>query len=422
VDGAVAPDTLPAMGVLPRSAGVLLHPTSLPSGRLDDDAYRFIDWLALAGVGWWQMLPLSPADPLGSPYASPSAFAASPAILGRPDASVRLEAATAFRARESYWIEHWTRYEGEAALDDQVRFDREWAALRAYAHDRRIGLIGDVPLYVAADGADVRGWPAYFQTDVLAGAAPDARHPEGQLWGNRPYDWNAIAADGYRWWIERFRRTLRFYDLARLDHFRGFAAYWAIPVGEQDARKGHWRAGPGRAVFDAAAAELGPLPLFAEDLGSISEDVLALRDSLGFPGIGVLVRGFDGPADSPHRLANHHAHQVIYTSTHDTDTAAGWYAGLPPNARASIPVRPDEVHWGLIELALTSPATLAIVPVQDVLGLGTGARMNRPGTTGGTNWRWRLEPGQLTDAQATRLRDAVEASGRAAVRRCCRDL
>ncbi|HUP32928.1 MAG TPA: 4-alpha-glucanotransferase [Gaiellaceae bacterium] len=375
----------------------MLHPTSLPGGRLDADAYAFVDWLEAAGQRWWQVLPLGPPDGLNSPYASVSAFAAWNGFLADPDAPVSGREADGFRRANAYWIAEWEDAGG--SIEDQVRFDREWSALRAYALERGIRLVGDLPIYVDQRSVDRLAHPELFLPGLVAGAPPDRLGPLGQHWGNPLFDWDAVAREGYRWWIERFRRTFALVDLTRIDHFRGFAAFWAIPEGKTDARTGQWLPGPGEAVFRAAEAELGPLPVIAEDLGLITPDVLELRDALGFPGMVVLLWAFQGKPASPHRFENHREHQVIYTTTHDTDTLRGHI--------------PDRDPWELIALALSSRPALAMIPAQDVLGLGSEARMNTPGTVEG-NWRWRLEPGQLTPAHAARLRAAVAVSGRLA--------
>jgi 4-alpha-glucanotransferase len=404
---------------LPRTSGVQLHPTSLPGGRLGGDAYGFVDWLAEAGQSWWQMLPLGPPDRYGSPYKARSAFAAWPGLLAEPQARVTKAEELGFREREGFWIDDWARFAGRDAVADQVRFDREWAALRAYAEERGVRLIGDVPIYVAPGSADHRAHPELFRDDAVAGVPPDAFTDKGQLWGNPLYDWPALRRRRYRWWTERLRRTFELYDLARIDHFRGFVAYWAVPRGARDARGGRWRRGPGRAVFDAARRELGPLPLIAEDLGVITPAVERLRDSLGFPGMVVLQFGFDpGDTHSPHRPENHVESRVAYTGTHDHDTILGWWRALDEARRAEVDravhaagVREAEPHWSLIRLALSSPARVAMVQAQDVLGLGSEGRMNRPGTASGS-WRWRLEDGALTRDLSARLRAATEAAGR----------
>ena len=385
---------------LERSLGVQLHPTSLPGGRFGPEAYAFVDWLAAAGVRWWQMLPLHPPDAFGSPYASASAFAGWGGLLADPGARVEPSEERALLEREQAWAPDWAAFAGEGAVAEQVRFEREWSALRTYASKRGVRIIGDVPIYVAAEGCDHLAHPDLFlpHDEVVAGAPPDDLSELGQLWGNPLYDWSAMEAEGYRWWIDRMRRALDLADLFRIDHFRGFAAFWTVAADAETARDGWWSPGPGAALFRSAEAELGPLPVIAEDLGVITPDVRALRDELGFPGMVVLLWAFGGPRTNPHRLANHRVNQVVYTSTHDTDTLAG-------------AMGTDDV-WPLIERAFSSRSALAVIPVQDVLGLGSDARMNRPGEIEG-NWQWRLEPGELTGEHAARLRSAAESSGRA---------
>jgi len=380
---------------LPRSSGIVLHPTSLPDGRLGESAYAFVDWLEAAGQGWWQVLPLGPPDEVGPPYASASALAPWSGFPAEPEAPVSPREVASFRKRHAYWASDWEEAGGNLA--DQVRFQREWTALREYAGARGIRLIGDVPIYVAQGSVDHRSRPELFLEGVVGGAPPDTLGPAGQHWGNPLFDWEAVARDGYRWWIERLRRTFELVDLTRIDHFRGFAAFWAIPEHSTDARDGQWLPGPGAAVFRAVERELGALPVIAEDLGLITPDVDALRDELRLPGMVVLLWAFSGSRDSPHRLENHREHQVVYTSTHDTETLRGHF--------------PRRNQRRLLELALSSRARLCMIPIQDVLGLGNEARLNRPGTAFG-NWTWRLEPGQLTAELAAGLRAATEAAGR----------
>ena len=396
---------------LQRASGIFLHPTSLPGGRLGAEAYRFVDWLEAAGQSWWQVLPLGPPDEFGSPYRAASAFAASPELLAEPDAPVSQAELESYVARHSYWIGEWARFAGENAIANQVRFESEWAALRAYARTRRVRLIGDVPIYVSDDGADVHAWPELFASGEVAGAPPDALSGNGQLWGNPLYDWPAHRATRYRWWVERFRRVFELVDLSRIDHFRGFVAYWAVPKSHRTARGGRWRRAPGAELFHTVERELGDLPVIAEDLGSITPPVYALRDELGLPGMVVLQWAFARARGNLHAPQNHRENQVVYTSTHDTNTAVGWFNALKRRDRERTGLDPREPHWSLIELALRSPAALAVIPAQDVLGLGSDARMNRPGVVGG-NWSWRLEPGQLTAAQSTRLREATALAGR----------
>ena len=408
---------------LPRASGLQLHITSLPGGRLGRPAYRFVDWLAAAGQSWWQVLPLGPPDRHRSPYKARSAFAAWPGLLADPRARVTSAEIADFRERQGYWIGDWERFSARGAVADQVRFEREWSALRAYAAERGVRILGDVAIYVAPDSADHSAHPELFQEGLLAGAPPDSFSDTGQLWGNPLYDWPALRRRRYRWWVERLRRTLELFDLARIDHFRGLVAYWAVPEGAPNAASGSWKRGPGRAFFEVVEGALGPfelgLPFVAEDLGVITPPVERLRDSLGLPGMIVLQFGFD-PHDphNPHDPANHAANRIVYTGTHDTDTARGWYESLTPERRESVDaslssygIAEKEAWWGLIHLAQRSPARVAMMQAQDVLGLGSEARMNDPARAGGS-WRWELGERALTPALARRLRAATEAGGR----------
>jgi 4-alpha-glucanotransferase len=388
---------------LPRSSGVQLHLTSLPEGRLGPGAYRFVDWLAAAGQTWWQVLPLGPPDRYRSPYKAKSAFAAWPGLLADRRAFVSPSEVLEFREREAFWAGDWEAFAGRGALADQVRFSREWNALRSYASSAGVRLFGDVAIYVAPGSADHRAHPALFRSGLVAGAPPDAYSSVGQLWGNPLYDWPALRRRRYRWWVERLRQTMALFDLARIDHFRGFVSYWAVPAGARNAASGCWQRGP----------------VVAEDLGVITPAVARLRDSLGFPGMVVLQFGFD-PADlaSVHRFENHERWRVVYTGTHDHDTARGWYSSLDASTRALVDaevervgVREREPWWSLIRLALASRAQVAMMQAQDVLGLGSEGRMNAPGRVANA-WRWRMEAGALTPALARRLRDATEAAGR----------
>jgi len=394
-----------------RSSGVLLHPTSLPGGRFGPEAFRFVDWLVEAGQRWWQVLPLGPPDRYGSPYSSPSAFATSAALLGDPGAPVSADELAAFRARNAYWVEDYAHLAGRGAVADQVRFEREWAALRDYGRSRGVRVFGDVPMFVSRESIDVRVHPSLFLRGVVAGAPPDALSAAGQVWGSTLYDWPRLRRSGYRFWIERFRRSFGLFELARIDHFRGFVASWAVPEGDATAERGRWRRGPGAALFRAVEAELGRLPLVAEDLGVITPPVERLREELGLPGMRVLQFAFGGSRQNLHRPENHTEWSVVFTGTHDNDTALGWWASLGDRRRAATGLDRAEPNWSLIRLALSSRARLAIVPAQDLLGLGSEARMNTPGRAEG-NWSWRLEPGQLTAALAARLRRETASAGR----------
>lgn len=331
-----------------------------------------------------------------------------------------------YREREAYWIEDWARLASGSPgqlIADQVRFDREWSALRTYAAERGVRVMGDIAIYVAPGSVDHRAQPELFNDDFLAGAPPDAFSDLGQLWGNPVYDWSVLREHGYRWWVERLRRNIALFDSVRLDHFRGFVSYWAVPAGAPDARSGRWRRGPGTALFDAFGQSLGGhLPLVAEDLGVITPAVERLRDELGIPGMLVLQFGFGPGADrhSPHAPVNHKLSRVVYTGTHDHDTAAGWYASTPPGVRrrfeqacSEAGIADSEPWWRMVRLCLASRAALAIFQAQDILGLGSAARMNYPGRQG-RNWRWQLPAGALTPTLAARLREATESAERLA--------
>lgn len=403
-----------------RVNGVQMHPTSLPGGRLGDAAFAFVDWLAEARQSYWQLLPLGPTGEGGSPYKSPSAFAGSPELLAAPDAAVAPAELAALREREAFWLPDWEEFAGAGAGEDQVRFDREWAELRAYAAARGVRIIGDLPIYVAADGADHRAHPELFQTGAQAGVPPDAFSETGQLWGNPLYDWPALRRRRYRWWVERLRRTSQLVDLSRIDHFRGFVAYWSVPAEDVDASGGHWARGPGRALFEAIRAELGELPLVAENLGEITPAVERLRHELKLPGMAVMQFAFNPEEpDSPYKLARHEEEDVVYTGTHDHDTARGWYEEQGAESRAEferelsrVGIEEDEPWWALIRLTMSSRCRTCMVQIQDVLGLGSEARMNTPGTVGPQNWSWRLPEGALTPALAERLRAATAAADR----------
>jgi 4-alpha-glucanotransferase len=303
----------------------------------------------------------------------------------------------------------------------QWQFSRQWGHLRAYAAAQGVAVIGDIPIFVAYDSADVWTNRDIFLLDghgkptVMAGVPPDYFSETGQLWGNPHYDWGALALRGYDWWVERFRYLFSQFDCIRVDHFRGFEAAWHVPAGHKTAVKGAWVAGPGRHLFDALISALGPLPIIAEDLGVITPEVEALRDSYGFPGMKILQFAFDsGPANAylPH---NHIRHSVVYTGTHDNDTTAGWYAGLTEKERGD--VRDYLGSTGadpaadLTRATLVSVADTVIIPFQDLLGLPTAARMNVPGRADG-NWEWRFTWDMIDKEMAGRFRRKLELFGR----------
>ncbi len=356
------------------------------------------------------------ARPSGSAWVAVqlgSAFAASPALLAEPDAHVGETELASFRARHGFWLDDFLRDAGEEAIVDQVRFAREWSALRTYARSRGVRLIGDVPIFVARESIDVRARPELFLDGLVGGVPPDYFTAHGQLWGTAVYNWPALRRRGYRWWVERFRRTLELVDLARVDHFRGFVASWTVPDDHRTARHGRWRRGPGAAPFRAAAAQLDSLPLIAEDLGVITPAVERLRNSLGLPGMRVIQFGYGRSPESRHRLENHPEGASSTPGRTTTTPLPGGGRRSAPSARALTGIDPSDPAWGLIRLAFSSQARLAVVPAQDVLGLGSEARMNTPGTSSG-NWSWRLEPGQLTSELAARLRAETAAARRLA--------
>jgi 4-alpha-glucanotransferase len=304
----------------------------------------------------------------------------------------------------------------------QYVFSRQWSSLRNHAADVGIGIFGDVPIFVARDSAEVWAHPELFFMDehlrptVVAGVPPDYFSPTGQLWGNPLYDWSRMSRDGYRWWIQRLEHTLNQVDLVRLDHFRGFASYWEVPADADVATHGRWVEGPGRAFFDAVAEQLGGLPFIAEDLGEITDDVVALRDELGLPGMAILHFGFSPDPRSSFIPYAHHRNQVVYTGTHDNNTSLGWFLEDASEDERELLLSytgsdGGGISWDLIRLALGSVADLAIVPHQDLAGLGGDCRMNTPAVADG-NWTFRLTPWMLDTAIRDRFAEMVRTFGR----------
>lgn len=304
---------------------------------------------------------------------------------------------------------------------EQFVFFHQWAALKNYAREHGVVLFGDMPIFVAHDSVDVWVQRDYFhlgddgQPTVVAGVPPDYFSATGQRWGNPHYRWDRMRQDGFKWWIARVEAQLRLFDLVRIDHFRGFESYWEIPVSQTTAVGGRWVRAPGDELFHALRAHFDPLPLVAEDLGIITPQVEALRLRHGFPGMKILQFAFDSGPHNPYLPHNYEPLAVVYTGTHDNDTTLGWYHSLPPAVRACVdkyvPPAGEVMPWPLIRKALASVAVLSIVPMQDVLGLGSEHRMNRPGTTQG-NWRWRFDWQQLNDAAVTHLRELSELFAR----------
>jgi 4-alpha-glucanotransferase len=481
-----------------RSAGILLHPTSLPSrggtGDLGPEAYAFADFLHRSRLGIWQVLPLSPPGMGNSPYSAISALAANPMLISldrlaehgwidkshlqkQPPSHARIDfdevkarklpllqqAAQnfldrgdgdrarfeAFKQKQAWWLEDfvlfdvmrqvhagdtwssWPRelarrepeglhrfgleYQRELEVERAIQFAffEQWRALRHYCAQRGIRIVGDVAIFVNYDSADVWRNPELFYLDgdlqptVVSGVPPDAFSETGQRWGNPLYRWDVCKATGYEWWVQRMSLALHTCDIVRLDHFRGFESYWEIPANEPTAIHGRWVKGPEDDLFEALRARLGDLPFIAEDLGLITEEVHALRQRLGVPGMKVLQFGFGDPGARIYLPQNFEPNCVVYTGTHDNDTTPGWWQNSASkeekrHAAAYFGEPKDGMHWGFIRAALASVARLAIVPLQDVLGLGSEARMNTPSLSDG-NWGWRFRAGALTRELAQKL-------------------
>lgn len=281
----------------------------------------------------------------------------------------------------------------------QYEFDRQWSAIHAYATERGVAIVGDIPIFVAFDSADAWAMPELFhfnkdgQPTAVAGVPPDYFSPTGQLWGNPLYQWDSLAQSGYYWWIERFRKAFQWVDMVRLDHFRGFEKYWAVPAEETTAINGTWEPGPGAALFDTLRHELGNLPIIAEDLGIITPEVNELRDSQGFPGMRVLQFAFSTDASNAYLPHNQIPNCVVYTGTHDNDTTVGWFTKASEAERQAVldytGTNGEQIHWDFIRLAMMSVARWAVFPMQDVVGVGSEGRMNTPGQASG-NWGWRI--------------------------------
>jgi len=448
-----------------RTAGVVLHVSSLPGegpvGALGAGARAWIDFLAEAGFGWWQVCPLGPTGYGDSPYQPLSAFALNPyfidlddlvagGLLGaaeidslgrrgqvdygelwhglrplldlaaqrgaeKPARLARWGDLAAFREREAGWLRDWERFsalraangfrapeqwtQGEADADARARaavlqliVAAQWDAVRSHARARGVRILGDEPIYVSADGCDRWAHPELFATDAVAGVPPDYFSADGQLWGNPLYAWERHADDGFAWWRARVGADLRRFDAVRIDHFRGLCDYWAVPRGSATAREGEWRTGPGLGFFNA----LGELPLIAEDLGDLNEAVHALRSAARLPGMSVLQFGFPRTPDNPHHPAAITPDRVAYTGTHDNDTTTGWFDALDAPDAGAVRAQLGEgpVADRALEAVVTSPAIAAFAPAQDLLRLGSEARLNTPGRAEG-NWTWRMTGGQL---------------------------
>ncbi|SIT65562.1 4-alpha-glucanotransferase [Ectothiorhodosinus mongolicus] len=462
-----------------RQAGVLLHPTSLPGpglqGTLGKEAYRFIEFLQASGFGLWQVLPLNQPHGDRSPYQTMSVHAGNVGLVcpealveagwlapedawrggdidpldARPwqralqhfqtHADPSAHAAFAdYKQRQAFWLDDYVLYlekkgsypiqgmgydpDGKEAFRfAQFAFATQWQALRSYAHEKGVMLMGDMPIFVALDSADVWAHRDLFDLDeagqprYVTGVPPDYFAATGQRWGNPHYHWERMQEQGFSWWFERFAAILEQVDCLRIDHFRGFEACWYIPADEPTAMNGHWRATPGRALFEALQKRWGELPLVAEDLGIITPEVEALRDDFGLPGMKILQFAFDSDATNPYLPHRHIQNSVVYTGTHDNDTTLGWFEAADPELKQralSYLGHPEEpMPWPLIRSALASVANTAILPMQDILALGSEHRMNQPGTVEG-NWQWRFDWSQVSEDLAAKLKDMLVLYGR----------
>ncbi len=436
------------------------------------EAYAFADFLERAGQRIWQVLPLGPTGYGDSPYQSFSAFAGNPLLVSmeslvrkgylvaddlrrRPDfdetridfgrlidwkfpllaraaerfhdAAREREEFEAFERKHAWWLDDYARfmavkqpYGEDAHRFWQYEFFGEWCALKSYANKRGIRIMGDLPIYVAGDSADVSSHPELFRRDVVAGVPPDYFSATGQLWGNPIYRWDAMERDGFEWWVERFRHTMEQVDFMRLDHFRGFEAYWQVPAKEKTAINGDWVKGPGAKLFRAVEERLGPLPIVAENLGVITPEVEAIREQFGYPGMSVLQFAFGADPQAPtFRPHNYPREVVAYTGTHDNDTTVGWWtsAGKSDSTRTAEQIRHEReftfkylrtdghaINEAFVQAIMASVADTVLIPLQDVLGLGSEARMNLPGSGEG-HWQWRFREGDLTAEHAAWLKE-----------------
>jgi 4-alpha-glucanotransferase len=432
-----------------RRAGVLLHLGSLEAA-LGRGGRGFIDWLAEAGFSVWQILPTGPTGPDGSPYWVRSDFAGAPVFLDPAELpQSRSSEYVSFLDESQQWLEDYALFEVlslahggapwwlwpeelrdrapaalarvrderaaqlQAVRNEQFAFHVQWRRLRQHARTRGVRLVGDLPFYLGADSAETWAHRDQFQLQAdgrpsaVAGVPPDYFSATGQLWGNPLYDWQTMRRDHFAYWRARVLEQLERVDLLRLDHFRALCAHWAVPAGAPDARSGAWHLTPGEDLLRLLLDELGDLPIVAEDLGVITDDVVALRKAFGLPGMRVLQFAFSGEGDNPHLPHMHEHDSVVYTGTHDNDTTLGWYESLDEQTRCRVDtllrVAPGSgaMPEALIREALGSVGQLAVIPAQDLLALGHEARLNTPGTVTG-NWSWRLSAGALTPELARR--------------------
>lgn len=443
----------------PRAAGVICHPTSLPNGVLDDQAWLFLDFLKQSGLTIWQLLPLTEPVHELSPYQSTSAFAMNPALLPA-DWQTQLDetAFQSFMASPPFWLvdyalfvtlrqhfeqqswSHWPEvyrkrqpdalkefslaHEAELTHIYQQQFSMLtiWHRLKQDANDAGIQLFGDMPIFVAYDSADVWCNPQQFKLDdlgqptVVAGVPPDYFSATGQLWGNPHYDWEVMAKDGFSWWQARVAESLKLFDLVRIDHFRALDACWEVGAEETTAINGHWQPVPGYALLKTLHDSFGCLPLVAEDLGVITPEVVALKEAFNLPGMSVLQFGFNGLPDNPHSLAEQVPLSVTYSGTHDNQTTLGWWQSITDEGQkqwilSQLPNPEDPMPWPIIKAGMASVATQFIAPLQDYLALDDSARMNVPGTPTG-NWTWRFSWDQFDPNLAEKILALVTQTNR----------
>jgi len=449
-----------------RICGVLLHPTSLPSAKLDADAFKWLDFMAEAGLHLWQVLPLGVPQENLSPYQCYSAFAMNPALLPDDvDSLCDKKENHKFDAdfqhwyqQEQYWLDDYAlfmvlkeehlhsawyewpdlhKFRDPGALEkfrqtnlaeimaiywQQYQLYCLWQQISDYASDRDIYLFGDMPLFVAHDSADVWAHQQYFLLDeqgmptVVAGVPPDYFSKTGQHWGNPHYDWEKMQESNFEWWSNRIKNHLQLFDLVRIDHFRGLEAVWVIDAEDETAENGYWQKVPGDKMLESIQDELGNVPLVAEDLGIITPEVNELRERFNLPGMSVLQFSFDAFEDNPHKPANIGHDRIVFTGTHDNDTTEGWFQSLDEKTSEFVMKTlelddPAEVTDTLIDIALSTDAQLAVIPLQDFLHLGTEARMNLPGTVD-NNWQWRFEWDQIPQNLALNIRERVQHADR----------
>lgn len=445
-----------------KQAGVLLHPTSLPSATLNHQAWAFLDWMEAARLSVWQMLPLTQPVQGLSPYQSVSAFAMNPALLPcdwqnqwTPELDIAFDR---YLENEPHWLHDYAlfmalrqqfeqlswsdwpkafKFREAAALEtfenehsvtvrllkkQQFMLSHIWHRLKADANARGIQLFGDMPIFVAYDSADVWANPKLFKLDenqspkVVTGVPPDYFSETGQRWGNPHYDWLEMEKDNFKWWRQRIASDFELFDLIRIDHFRGMEACWEIDVDEETAINGCWQKVPGRALLDTLKVAFPELPLVAEDLGIITPEVTALKNDFFLPGMSILQFGFNGLPDNPHSLAEQVENSVVYTGTHDNDTTLGWWQLIDNEDHrnwilSQLPKTDLAMPWPMIAAAMHSVAKLAIIPMQDFLGLDNSARMNIPGVADG-NWTWQFQWSQLTPELTSQIEALVMESGR----------